>query len=178
MIQTAQKEFTRICIFFQADEQYTTMPLFCNEKAGIEIGKMNFVNCFDWWKQLSSTITGKSNRLTYKFQITDQYPHHHQPFLVAFHSASSTDASIRRRTNPTATPIRTSPLIMAAILKISPAALQVEERAPPPFFPFPFDGYFKELTIFANDWSAQTGRPKETTLLWAFKPPKELSPVI
>lgn len=93
------------------------------------------------------------------------------------HSASSTEASTRRRTNPTATPMRTSPFIIAAILNISAAALQVEESAPPPL-PLPFDGDFKELKTIANDWLVHFGRPKEVIFVSAFSPPKEFNPPI
>ena len=54
--------------------------------------------------------------------------------------------------------------MIAAILNISPTALQVEERAPPPL-PFPFDGDFSELTNYAKDCSVHSGWPRETTLL-------------
>ncbi|GER50413.1 basic helix-loop-helix (bHLH) DNA-bindingsuperfamily protein, partial [Striga asiatica] len=85
-----------------------------------------------------------------------------------FHS-SSTNASSRRRTNPTATPTRTSPGMMAAILKISTTALQVAANAPPPppplFLPL---GLVRELTIFANHCSLVRGRPNVLilVLLW------------
>lgn len=91
------------------------------------------------------------------------------------HSVSSTYASIRRRTNPTATPTRTSPLRMPAIWKISPAALQVEEAAPPLL---PLDGYFNELTTFAKHCSVHTGSPNDVTLFWAFNPPKWFTPLM
>lgn len=91
------------------------------------------------------------------------------------HSVSSTYASIRRRTNPTATPTRTSPLMMPAIWKISAAALHVEEAAPPLL---PLDGYFNELTTLAKHCSVHTGRPNDVTLFWAFNPPKELIPLM
>ncbi|KAK3412464.1 hypothetical protein EUGRSUZ_I01214 [Eucalyptus grandis] len=77
-------------------------------------------------------------------------------------SASSTEASILRRTNPTATPTRTRPFMMAAIRNISPTALHLEDRVPPPL-PFPCD--LKEPTMFANDCSVHTGTPREATLL-------------
>ncbi|KAI3441348.1 uncharacterized protein J3R85_002627, partial [Psidium guajava] len=77
-------------------------------------------------------------------------------------SASSTEASILRRTNPTATPTRTSPFMMAAIRNISPTALHLEDRAPP-LLPFPRD--LKELTTFANDCSVHRGTPREATML-------------
>lgn len=93
------------------------------------------------------------------------------------HSASSSEASTRRRTNPTATPMRTSPFIIAAILNISAAALQVEERAPPPL-PLPLDEDFKELKTMANDWLVHIGRHTEATLVWAFSPPNEFNPPI
>lgn len=96
-----------------------------------------------------------------------------QPIVEDLHS-SSKDASSRRRTNPTATPTRTRPGIMAAILKISATALQVEVRAPPLL---PCDGCFNELTIFAKDCSVQTGRPNEATLLWALSPSNEFNPL-
>jgi len=89
------------------------------------------------------------------------------------HSVSSTYASIRRSTNPTATPTRTRPLMMPAIWKISAAALQVEEAAPPLL---PLDGYFNELTTFAKHCSVHTGNPNDVTLFWAFNPPKEFIP--
>nr|GMD84337.1 transmembrane protein 45B-like [Ipomoea batatas] len=93
------------------------------------------------------------------------------------HSASSRVASRRRRTKPTATPTRTSPGMIAAILKISATALQVEERAPPPL-PLPRDGSLSELTILANEWSVQTGRPRVDTLLCALSPPNEFNPLM
>lgn len=80
------------------------------------------------------------------------------------HSASSTVASIRRRTNPTATPMRTSPFMMAAIWKISPAALHVEEAAPPPLLLPPLLEDFKELTTFAKAFSVVTGSPSDVTV--------------
>ncbi|KAF3620837.1 hypothetical protein FXO38_32159 [Capsicum annuum] len=91
-----------------------------------------------------------------------------------FHSDSSTAASIRRRTNPTATPTRVKPVIMEAILKISEAALQVEDKAPPPLACD--DGVLNELTIFAKDCSVDIGRPNEATWLFAFSPPNEFNP--
>ncbi|KAF8016474.1 hypothetical protein BT93_H1864 [Corymbia citriodora subsp. variegata] len=53
-------------------------------------------------------------------------------------SASSREASILRRTNPTVTPTRTRSFMMAAIQHILLTALYLEERAPPPL-PFPCD---------------------------------------
>lgn len=92
-----------------------------------------------------------------------------------FHSDSSTAVSIRRRTNPTATPTRTKPGIMEAILKISRAALQVEDKAPPLACD---DGVFNELTIFAKDCSVDIGRPNEATWLFAFSPSNEFKPLM
>lgn len=93
-----------------------------------------------------------------------------------FHSDSSIVASSRRRTNPTATPTRTKPGIMEAILKISRAALQVADKAPPPL---PFDdGVLNELTIFAKDCSVDTGRPNEVTWSFAFSPSNEFNPLM
>ena len=94
------------------------------------------------------------------------------------HSASdsSTHASTRRSTKPTATPTRTRPLMIAAMVNISPAALQVDESAPPPF-PFPLDAVaFTELIILAKHFSVLKGSPKATTSLLAFSPPNELRP--
>ncbi|KAK2665207.1 hypothetical protein Ddye_003781 [Dipteronia dyeriana] len=66
--------------------------------------------------------------------------------------------------------------MIAAILKISSAALHVEDKAPPPFL-LPFeDGALSELTIFANDCSVHTGTPSEVTPFSAFRPPNVLSP--
>lgn len=66
--------------------------------------------------------------------------------------------------------------MIAAILNISAEALQVEVRAPPPVF-FPWDlVFFKEVTILWNEWLVQVGRPRVAMLLWALRPPKELSP--
>lgn len=73
--------------------------------------------------------------------------------------------------------MRTSPFIIAAILKISAEALQVAERAPPAP-PLPWRGDLSPLIILANDLSVQMGRPNEPTWLLAFSPPKELSPTI
>lgn len=68
--------------------------------------------------------------------------------------------------------------MIAAILKISDAALQVEERAPPPL-PLPWDAEdLRELITIAKDWWVHTGRPKEAMWLCAFRPPKEFSPTI
>lgn len=92
-----------------------------------------------------------------------------------FHSDSSTVASIRRRTNPTATPTRTKPGIMVAILKISRAALQVEDKAPPLACD---DGVFNELTIFAKACSVDKGRPNEATWLFALSPSNEFNPLM
>ncbi|KAF7817538.1 hypothetical protein G2W53_031507 [Senna tora] len=64
--------------------------------------------------------------------------------------------------------------MIAAIWKISPAALHVDDRAPPLFpFPFPLDA-----TISAKHFSVLFGLPNEITLLWAFRPPNEFNPLI
>lgn len=92
-------------------------------------------------------------------------------------SASSTAASIRRSTKPTATPTRTRAGIIEAILKISTAALQVEDKAPP----LPCDDddvVLKELTMFANDCSVLKGWPNEATLLCALSPSNEFKPLM
>ncbi|MFS7998501.1 hypothetical protein Hanom_Chr12g01154591 [Helianthus anomalus] len=76
------------------------------------------------------------------------------------YSASSTEASIRRRTNPIATPTRVIPFMIAAILKISATALQVEVSAPPLD-----DVFLNSRTMFANCCSVETDDPNEATKL-------------
>lgn len=65
---------------------------------------------------------------------------------------------------------------MEAILKISTAALQVEDKAPP--LPCDDDVVLKELTMLANDCSVLKGRPNEATLLCALSPSNEFKPLM
>lgn len=133
-----------------------------------------------WWKfgNRYTIYNGKKNRRSINIEGRNILIN----YLVIwfnFHSASdsSTHASIRRSTNPTATPTRTRPLMIAAIVNISPAALHVDESAPP-LFPFPLDAVaFTELTILAKHFSVLKGSPKATTPLLALSPPNELSPL-
>ena len=61
--------------------------------------------------------------------------------------------------------------MVLAMVKISSAALQVEEHAPPLLAPL--EAGLRELTIRANDRSAQSRWPREETALLALSPPKE-----
>lgn len=74
-----------------------------------------------------------------------------------------------------ATPMSTSPFMMAAILNISPAALHVDDSAPPPFFFFCTD-CLRELTIVANDCSVLLDMPRDETPVCALSPPKAFMP--
>lgn len=65
--------------------------------------------------------------------------------------------------------------MIAAIWKISPAALQVVDNAPP-VLRFPFGGARRELATFVKDRAAVAGWPRDDTSLSALSPEKEFMP--
>ncbi|KAF3675509.1 hypothetical protein FXO37_05838 [Capsicum annuum] len=60
--------------------------------------------------------------------------------------------------------------------EISRAALQAEDKAPPPLACD--DGVLNELTIFVKNHSVDIRRPNEATWLFAFSPPNEFNPLM
>eukprot|EP00250_Pteridium_aquilinum_P001433 c11629_g1_i1 orf=204-602(-) len=85
------------------------------------------------------------------------------------YSASSTAASIRRRTKPRAIPMRTRPLMMGTTRKISDAMLQVEAAAPPRL---PAPALTCAETTLAKCCSVLSENPSLLTRLSGFMPAK------